>query len=345
MFLIHWFACGFRLVAERSSDAEERGWVDELATYKGIDIHSLNSMDVYFNALYMAAGCVSLVGFSAPHLQPHANRELIYAVVVTFFSYFIAVYSIATLSTTLSQATQVAVKQDILIDNYLELFDKLKLDMSLKLKVNEHLNNFFSQQAQGRENHLLKELPVALHGFIAMEIFMDFVLQIPYLVPFIAREPVMTQNICRGIEIRSFAANSLLFANGLEGIYYLQHGVVAIEGKVYISGAIIGLTVLREDIKKCEARCLTNCDIHVLPRDYLLEVMSEYPKVKYYIKRWTAWQLLRDYIWKYKELYYTAAKRGALMDPPLLSARPNLNDEDFDDIDVAVLEHIREAGF
>jgi hypothetical protein len=33
------------------------------------------------------------------------------------------------------------------------------------------------------------------------------------------------------------------------------------------------------------------------------------------------------------------------MDPPLVSGRPNLNDEDFDDIDIAVLEHIKEAGF
>jgi hypothetical protein len=343
---MHWFACGFRLVAERASDAEEKGWVDFLAEYKGLDdLKSLSSIDVYVNALYMAAGCVSLIGFAAPHLQPHADRELIYMVFVTFISYFIAVNSIATLSNTLSQASETRVGQDILIDNYLELFDKLKLDTSLKLKVNEHLTNYFAQQAQSRENNLLKNLPVALHGFISMEIFMNFVMQIPYLIPFIEREPVMTQTICRGIEIRSFAANSLLFANGLEGIYYLQHGILAIEGKVYISGAIFGLTVLREDVKKCEARCLTNCDVHVLPREYFMQVMSEYPKVKYYIKRWTAWQLLRDYIFKYKELYYTAAKRGSLMDPPLVSARPNLDDEDFDDIDVAVLEYIREAGF
>lgn len=293
----------------------------------------------------MSAGCITLVGFAAPHLQPHAARELIYAVFVTFISYFIAVYSIATLSHTLSQSSQTATGQDILLDNYLELFDKLKLDMTLKLKVNEHLTNFFAQQAQKRENHLMRELPVALHGFISIEIFMDFVLRIPYLIPFIEREPVMTQNICRGIEIRSFAANSLLFANGLEGIYYLQHGVLAIEGRVYISGSIFGLTALREEVKKCEARCLTNCDIHMLPKEYFLEILSEYPKVKYYIKRWIAWQLVRDYIWKYRELYYTAAKRGALMDPPLVSIRGNLADEDFDEIDIAVLEHIKEAGF
>lgn len=182
----------------------------------------------------MSAGCVSLIGFSAPHLQPHASRELIYAVVIFFLCYFIAVYSIANLSNTLSMASKTSTGQDILLDNYLELFDKLKLDMKLKLKVNEHLTNYFAQQSQTRENNLMKDLPVSLHGFISMEIFMDFVLRIPYLVPFIDREPVLTQNICRVIEIRSFGANSLLFANGLEGIYYLQHGILAIEGRIYV---------------------------------------------------------------------------------------------------------------
>jgi hypothetical protein len=47
----------------------------------------------------------------------------------------------------------------------------------------------------------------------------------------------------------------------------------------------------------------------------------------------------------YKELYYTAAKRGASMDPPLESLRPNLQEGEYDDIDVAVLEHIQDSGY
>lgn len=111
------------------------------------------------------------------------------------------------------------------------------------------------------------------------------------------------------------------------------------------SGDIIGLTALRDEVKNCEARCLTSCDVHVLPRAYFLEILTDFPKVKYYIKRWIAWELLREYFRKYRDLYYVAAKRGALMDPPLLSSRGKMDDEDFDDIDIAVLEHLKEAGF
>ena len=205
-----------------------------MAAHRGIaDAHDIDSLQVYISALYLSAGTVSLVGYSAPFLQPQSSREFIYSVFVNFVSYFIAVYSISRLSDTLAQASKTSTGQDILVDNYLELFDKLKLDMTLKVKVNDHLTNFFAQQGQTRENHLMRELPVSLHGFIAMEIFMDFVLNIPYFVPFIEREPVLTQNICRAIEIRSFPANSLLFADGLEGIYYLEHGIIAVEGKIY----------------------------------------------------------------------------------------------------------------
>ena len=108
---------------------------------------------------------------------------------------------------------------------------------------------------------------------------------------------------------------------------------------------MFGYTVLSDNIKKCEARCLTNVDVHILPRKVLLDALEEYPKIKYYIKRWTAWQLLRDYILAYKDLYFMAAKRGALMDPPLESSRPNMQEGEFDDIDVAVLEHLHETGF
>lgn len=108
---------------------------------------------------------------------------------------------------------------------------------------------------------------------------------------------------------------------------------------------IFGQTILRENIKKCECRALTDVQYYALPRDGLLDVLAKYPKVKYYAKRWTAWELLREYIRAYTRLYYTAAKRGALLSPPLLSRRPNMVEGEYDDIDVAVLDHITEMGY
>lgn len=82
---------------------------------------------------------------------------------------------------------------------------------------------------------------------------------------------------------------------------------------------------------------MTNSKIYLLKKDSLLEILEKHPKIKYYAKRWTQWQLLRDYVFTYTKLYYTAARRGAIMNPPLLPRRPHLDPMDFDDIDVAVL--------
>ncbi|KAJ1545623.1 hypothetical protein HK096_006166, partial [Nowakowskiella sp. JEL0078] len=132
---------------------------------------------------------------------------------------------------------------------------------------------------------------------------------------------------------------------GYEGIYYLEHGITAIEGRVYPSTSIFGRTVLREKIKTSECRALTTVTIQLLRRDVLVSTLERYPKVKYYAKRWTAWQVLKRYIFTYSRLYYTAAKRGALLIPPMLSLRPHLRNGDVDSIDIAVLEYIAENGF
>jgi hypothetical protein len=94
---------------------------------------------------------------------------------------------------------------------------------------------------------------------------------------------------------------------------------------------------LRDQLKVCSCRALTNSKLYILSRQSLLEILEKYPKIKYYAKRWTQWELVREYIYSYSKAYYTATIRGSKIDPPVISLRPNLEDGDFDDIDVAVL--------
>jgi hypothetical protein len=233
VFLVHWFACGFRIAAERSDESEEAGWVDHLAAAHNTTAVLMDPLYVYISALYMSMGTISLIGFSAPLLQPSSLREFGFTFFTYFVSYFLAAYFIASLSEILATAGKNATQQDLLVDSYMELFDKLKIDFSVKLKVSDYLASHFAQRTQTRENQMLRDLPVSIHGFIAMEIYMDFIVKIPYYIPFIEREPVLTQTLCRSVESRSFMANSLLFTEGFYAIYYIDHGIVAIEGVVY----------------------------------------------------------------------------------------------------------------
>jgi hypothetical protein len=192
---------------------------------------------------------------------------------------------------------------------------------------------------------MLKNLPKSLHCFIALEIYMDFIVRIPFLEPFIDMNPTMIQEIAQGIEKKNIPVNNCLFEEGCDGIYFLEEGIVAMDGFVYPSGSFIGLSCLRTTNKVVECRAITDVKSAFLPRAFLISVLDRYPKVKYYVNRWTIWQVLREYIRTYSKLYYMAARRGSRLSPPLLSKRPNMEEDEDDDIDIAVLDHIAEMGF
>ncbi|KAL2917803.1 hypothetical protein HK105_202676 [Polyrhizophydium stewartii] len=343
IFVTHWLACGYRLSAERVDPSLPLGWVDYYAAYTNNT--SPDPWEIYLVALYWSISTISLVGTNFGPMAPTNVSEFGYCLFAYLVAYLLAGYFIASTASFLSQSSNIQLSQDILVDNYLEMFDTLKLDQRLKFKVFEHLTDHFAAQANQRQTKMLRDLPVTLHGFIALEMFLPFIEMIPYLEVFIDRDPQMIQDICRVVEIHTCAPNNFLFTEGIEGIYFIEHGIVAIEGRVYPSGSIFGRTCLRETIKKSECRALTDVQYFLLPRAEFIKMMARFPKVRYYAKRWTAWQLLREYIMTYTRLYFTAAKRGAKLSPPLLSRRPNLAEGDMDDIDFAVLDHIADVGF
>ena len=107
----------------------------------------------------------------------------------------------------------------------------------------------------------------------------------------------------------------------------------------------MGEICCRSEIKKSEARALTNVVAQLLPRKALLKALAKYPRVQYYARRWTAWQLVRLYIQQYTRLYYLAALRGAQLNPPMYSQRGAMEQTGFDDIDMAVMEHMKKYGY
>lgn len=342
IFLIHWFACGYRLVADQQSPTDPIGWLN---TYALKTNSSIAIGDAYFASLYWSSSTLSLVGCQNPDISPTCTREYIYATIVQIIGFLIAIYYIARLSSMTNATSHVTQTQDVLVDNYLEMFDDLRLDPRLKFTVYQHLTDHFAEQANQRQADMLKQLPKSLRSFISTEIFLDFILHIPYLETFIDRQPLMIQEFCMVIEKKRIAANNFLFNEGMDGIYQIEEGIVAMEGVIYTTGSLIGLTVLRDRIKSVECRALTDIKCNYISRVALLEILDRYPKVKYYCKRWVQWQCLRDYIMAYTKLYFIAARRGALMNPPLYSRRPNMDENEDDDIDIAVLDHIEELGF
>ena len=192
---------------------------------------------------------------------------------------------------------------------------------------------------------MLRKLPKPIAVCIALEIHSELLLQVPFLEPLMDKQPFLVQDLCLAIVKGTVPYNNFLFENGVEGIYWIKEGLVATEGVLFSSGAVIGLTCLRSITKDCECRALTDVSYHFLSKADLARILTNHPKAETYCKRWTIWQLVREYILSYTRLYYRAAKRGALMMPPLISRRPNLKPGEFDEIDLAVLDFISQHGY
>ena len=202
-----------------------------------------------------------------------------------------------------------------------------------------------SEQEHHQQAEMLRHLPRTIAVCIALEIHSELLVQIPFLEPLLDKLPLFTQEICLAIEKRTVPYNNFLFEQGIDGIYWIKEGCVALEGVVYTSGSVLGLACQRSNPKPVECRALTDVNLQFLAATDLKTILKSYPKAEKYIRRWTCWQLTRDYILNYSRLYYRAIKRGALMIPPLLSKRPTLKEGEFDDIDIAVLDHIAQNGY
>jgi hypothetical protein len=222
------------LASDREGPEDVPGWVDRYGYYKGLSSGSdVPQMEVYLLGLYWSSSTISLIGPDFDVLSPSNVRECGYALFANFIAYMNAVYFIAILSDVLAVSSKSQRNHEMKVDQYLEMFNRLKLDTRLKIKVHEYLSEHYALAATSGYSNMLKELPTQLHGFITMEIFIDFITQLPFLEPFIEREPLMIQELCRNVEIRSYPPNSHIFTEGYEGIYYLERGICAIEGVVY----------------------------------------------------------------------------------------------------------------
>jgi hypothetical protein len=236
LFLTHWLACGYRLASDKNNPfTDPDGWVDRYATHNNIsDSKSINIGELYLIGMYWSTSQVTLIGSQYPPMQPATIREWFYCVLAQLVSYGIAVYQISTLADLNVHSNKNKRKHELKVDKYLQMFDELALNPAIKVKVHEYLTDQHALEDQTNYQKLLKNLPIQWNGLINMEIFLPFLADVPYLETFIDREPSLMIELCRCVEIQAVPPNSMLYYEGLQGIYRLDKGIVSVEGKIYI---------------------------------------------------------------------------------------------------------------
>lgn len=288
---------------------------------------------------------ISLTGNTSVDLRPTCDRELAFTMIVSLLSYGIALYFIATVTDVLNVCRRESRSHEAKVDQYLGMFKRLRLNNTLRSRVNDYLENFQSMQAVSKFTNLLQDLPPQLHAFITVNIFIPMLESIPYIEPFLPFDPVLMQELAKEVEIRGFPPHSLVFSGEIDGVYYIENGVIAMEGRVYCSGASLGFECLRAKRKKQAARALTLLTVYFIPRDKLAAIVDANLQVSEYAKKWTAWRVFQSYIRTYSKLYYKIAIIGPTLEPPATSRRPFMRENEDDDVDVIVKLRMDEIGF
>jgi hypothetical protein len=233
--MIHWLACGYRLATDKNVPTDAYGWLTHyaLATNRTA-YHQVPTFEAYLVSAYWSSAQVGLIGTSWEDIQPTTPREFVYCIFVNILSYLYAVTTIASVADLNVYAKKNAREHELEVDKYLQMFDGLHLHPSLKFKVHEYLNDQHALESQAGYQELLKKLPVQWNGIINMEIFLPVLSRVPFLEPFIDLEPALFIELCRYIQIIAIPPNGLLFMEGFEGIYFLEKGMVSLEGKLYL---------------------------------------------------------------------------------------------------------------
>jgi hypothetical protein len=69
LFIIHWFACFYRIAAEKTLETDPETWVDHYNAYfHKTNDESPNPFELYMAALYYASCIISLVGNSQAYV-------------------------------------------------------------------------------------------------------------------------------------------------------------------------------------------------------------------------------------------------------------------------------------
>lgn len=332
IIIVHWFACGYKIVGDQMDSSDPIGWTGKYM----LDHPSAGAWEIYIWTLYWASGKISFMESTNPILIPSITRELVYSSMVSLLCYGLAIYNIADITDVLMVSQQDRREHDRKVDKYLGMFRQLRMNSSLRYRVNDFLDNFESVQNISKFTNLLHDLPPQIHSFITLNIFIPILEKIPYIEPFLIHDPIMVQELVRGIRINAYSPHSTIFNQGLEGIYFIDKGTVAVEGRVYCKGDTFGFECIRDKNKKCVARALTMVTTYFLPKECINLSLEKNSVAKRFSRRWIGWFLFRKYIRTYTRLYYAYSLQGMLSDPPILPLRPLPSDTEMDGIDEIV---------
>jgi len=339
--LMHWLACGYKIAGDQIVPTDPKGWVYYYIAEKG----PRSIGDLYMTALYWSSTKLALTSPGAASLIPHSDREYVYYFIVNLIAFANIVYMISIMSDVMNAANKKSREAQMRIDGYLDMFKRLRMKSTLKNRIQEYWEDFASVELISGSTKLIQALPPQLKSYITVTAFVHLLEKIPFIEPFLAFDPLLVQELATGVEIHAFSPHTNVFLERVKGVYMVERGIISVEGRLYASGQMFGLNCMREKLRRTNGRALTFVTVYLLPKEFIDQVLVNYPPIQKYARKWTLWDAVRSYIRTYASEYYEMARHGDEGGDPLESKRPNLTGDEEDEIDQIVKERLAILGY
>eukprot|EP00898_Chlorokybus_atmophyticus_P002905 jgi/Chlat1/3615/Chrsp237S00261 len=300
LFIAHWMACAFRLVANLEGDS--LNWVQHQLGA------SMSTLDLYIISLYWSTMTITTIGYG--DITPVTGAERAYVIVAMMLGASVFAYIVGSVCGIVASMNQRETAFYSLMDTLNAFIREAKLDSDIA----QRLRSFFRYRRHRTDvsewHDLLSQMSPALRGEVAIQCNsdwinhvtffrgcpQDFIIELAYLLRSETYPPGET--FIKPAEMMAAA-----LSDTEQKMYIVRRGVISARGRLYQTNSVIGEDILFAMSDLCyAARTLTYTDVYSISRASFVPLLEKYPHVKKLLRRVVVRMVLRDYVVRYAKV-------------------------------------------
>eukprot|EP00118_Oscarella_pearsei_P012897 m.98493 g.98493 ORF g.98493 m.98493 type:complete len:2159 (+) comp36987_c0_seq18:234-6710(+) len=314
----HWTACAWFLIATVTDSLPSEGrFFDSTSAWLNQNTPVLGNSSIsrqYFASLYWAAATTASVGYG--DIRAHTSIERVFALIVMILGIVCYGYIIASVAAALANADAQRARYREKLDAIRTFMDDQDLDSGLRTRVMNYYEYLWERNRGVNFRSLFEGMPTTLQADITLSLYKRILDEVPL---FQNTELGFAKLLSMAIKPIYFLTGEYVVRKGDAGheMFFIHQGIVEVvseDGEVVFAkmnaGQFFGeISLVYSVPRTASIRAGTNCDIFVLTKRDLDDVLAYYPHIERQIK--AVAEQRRQNVRKRSEATATAQAAGA----------------------------------
>lgn len=290
VFVAHWMGCFWHVVT-RLEDESAHTWVKEtfnvaknvsgVVDYATVD--DIPVSHVYCASLYHATMTLTTIGYG--DVTATTTTERWFSVVIQLMGASLYAYIVGVASGIVSSMNKEKMHFQETMDELNDFMEDQGLTDELTIRLREFFQHSRDMEKLRMYNNLLSRMSPGLRGEVASLAYGKMIEAVPYFQG-------LGENFISAISLKlsavALSPGELITAGGIpaQALYFVAKGVVSTHGTLQYSGHHFGEEVILESgQQRFPVRAITFCSLHVLSKESLGEILSDFPRTARRIRR------------------------------------------------------------